>query len=360
MRNKIRVGILGGAGYTGGELVRILLNHPHSEIVFVHSKSNSGNLLSDVHTDLLGETDLKFSGSLSDSIDVLFLCLGHGESVKFLSENKINKKIKIIDLSQDFRIASRQSVQADPFAKGRIRPQGESFGGLAVSPGGSVLWRIGSRQFVYGLPELNREEIKKADNIANPGCFATAIQLALLPLADKKLLNDEIHVSAITGSTGAGQALSASNHFTWRNNNISVYKAFQHQHLGEITQSIKQLQKNFSHELNFIPFRGNFTRGILAAVYVNSKLPLEEAKNLFKEYYKLHPFVKISDKTPDIKQVVNTNKCILYLEKHTNKLLIQSVIDNLTKGASGQAVQNMNLMLRLEETIGLKLKASAF
>lgn len=325
----VRVGIAGGAGYTGGELIRILLNHPGAEISFVHSKSNAGNLLSDVHTDLLGETEMKFSASLSDTIEVLFLCLGNGESVKFLSENKINKKIKIIDLSQDFRISSRQLTS-------------------------------GGRQFVYGLPELHRNDIKSADNIANPGCFATSIQLALLPMANKKLLKDEIHISAVTGSTGAGQSLSATNHFTWRNNNISIYKAFQHQHLGEINQSIKQLQKIFSPAINFIPYRGNFTRGILAAVYLNSKVSLEEAKNIYREYYKSHPFVSMSEKTPDVKQVVNTNKCILYIEKHEGKLFIQSVIDNLTKGASGQAVQNMNLIFGLEETAGLKLKSSSF
>ena len=322
MKNKIKTGIAGGAGYTGGELIRILLNHPDAEIVFVHSKSNAGNLLSDIHTDLLGETEMKFSSSLSKDINVLFLCMGHGESVKFLAENKISDKIKIIDLSQDFR--------------------------------------LNSNDFVYGLPELQREKIKSAKNIANPGCFATAIQLALLPLAEKNLLNDEVHVSAVTGSTGAGQALAASNHFSWRNNNISIYKAFQHQHLGEINQSLKQLQNDFSSAINFIPYRGNFTRGILASVYTHSKLTLDEAKKLYKNYYKQHPFVFVSEKPPDIKQVVNTNKCILYLERHESKLHVQSVIDNLTKGASGQAVQNMNLIFGLDETAGLKLKPSAF
>ena len=342
MKNRIKIGIAGAAGYTGGELIRILLNHPNAEITFVHSKSNAGNLASDVHADLLGETEMKFSSSLSDKIDVLFLCMGHGESVKFLAENKIGKKIKIIDLSQDFRISPKSQVS---------NPKSQ----------------LGNSGFIYGLPELNRDEIRRANNIANPGCFATAIQLALLPLADKKLLNDEVHVSAVTGSTGAGQALSATNHFTWRNNNISIYKAFQHQHLAEITQSVKQLQNNFSSDINIIPYRGNFTRGILAAVYVNlpagrqgSKLSLEEAKKLYKDFYKSHPFVTVSEKNPDVKQVVNTNKCILYLENHGNKLFIQSVIDNLTKGASGQAVQNMNLIFGLEETAGLKLKPSAF
>ena len=325
----LKIGIAGAAGYTGGELIRILLNHPFSNIVFAHSKSNARNLLSDVHTDLLGETEMKFSSSLSNDIDVLFLCMGHGESVKFLSENKISDKIKIIDLSQDFRLLA-----------GSKKPV--------------------ARNFIYSLPELNRDEIKKANNIANPGCFATAIQLALLPLADKNILNGEVHVSAVTGSTGAGQSLSATNHFTWRNNNISIYKPFEHQHLAEITQSVKQLQNNFSSDINFIPYRGNFTRGILASVYITSKLSLEEAKKLYKDFYKTHPFVTISEKTPDVKQVVNTNKCILYIEKHKDKLFVQSIIDNLTKGASGQAVQNMNLMFGLEERSGLKLKASAF
>ncbi len=328
MKSKIKIGIAGAAGYTGGELIRILLGHPSSDMIFAHSKSNAGNRISDVHTDLLGDTEMKFSSSLAEPVDVLFLCMGHGESVKFLAENKLDPGTKIIDLSHDFRLSETS--------------------------------KAGSRNFVYGLPELNRNEIKKAGNIANPGCFATAIQLALLPLADKKLLNDEVHVSAVTGSTGAGQSLSASNHFAWRSNNISIYKAFQHQHLGEITQSIKQLQQKFDSSINFIPYRGNFTRGILAAVYVNSKATLDEAKKIYKEYYSAHPFVSVSEKNPDVKQVVNTNKCILFLEKHRDKLFIQSVIDNLTKGASGQAVQNMNLMFGLDETAGLKLKPSAF
>lgn len=329
MKSKIKIGIAGGAGYTGGELIRILLNHPHAEIVFVHSKSNAGNLVSDVHADLVGETEMKFSLSISKDIDVLFLCMGHGESLKFLSENKISDTIKIIDLSQDFRLSARSK-------------------------------QPGARNFVYGLPELNREKIKSANNIANPGCFATSIQLALLPLAAKKLLTDEVHVSAVTGSTGAGQSLSVTNHFTWRSNNISIYKAFEHQHLAEIGQSITQLQEKFSKPVNFVPYRGSFTRGILAAVYTVSKLSVDEAITMYKEYYKSHPFVTVAAKNPDVKQVVNTNKCILYLEKHGDKLIIQSVIDNLTKGASGQAVHNMNLMFGLEESCGLRLKPSAF
>lgn len=328
MSKTIKAGIAGAAGYTGGELIRILLRHPNVELVFAQSKSNAGNFLSDVHTDLAGETDLKFSASLSDGIDVLFLCMGHGESGKFLKENKISDKVHIIDLSNDFRL--REHASAD------------------------------GRTFIYGLPELNRSAIQKAKNIANPGCFATAIQLALLPLAEKNLLNSEVHVSAITGSTGAGQALSATSHFTWRNNNVSIYKAFAHQHLGEIGQSLKQLQSGFNKDVNFIPYRGNFTRGILAAVYAESGLKQEELTPIYQDYYKDHPFTTIVSKSPDIKQVVNTNKCLLQIEKHGNKVLVQSVIDNLTKGASGQAVQNMNLMFGLDETTGLRLKPSAF
>lgn len=324
----IRVGIAGGAGYTGGELIRILLNHPNTKIVFVHSKSNAGNPLSTVHADLLGDTQMTFTDSYSNDIDVLFLCMGHGESVKFVSSNNIPDSVKIIDLSQDFRLKSNQ--------------------------------KVGTRNFVYGLPELNKEAIKNASNIANPGCFATTIQLALLPLAYKKALNNTVHVSAVTGSTGAGQSLSATNHFSWRNNNISIYKPFQHQHLGEITQSLKQLQSNFASDINFIPYRGNFSRGILAALYLTSDLSLEEAYNSYRKFYEPHPFIIVAEKTPDIKQVVNTNKCILHLEKHGTNILIQSVTDNLTKGASGQAVQNMNLIFGLDESVGLKLKASAF
>ena len=322
MMKKIKVGVGGAAGYTGGELIRILVNHPDSEIAFAHSKSNAGKFVSDIHTDLIGDTELKFTSELTDSIDVLFLCLGHNESNKFFAENVISDKIKVIDLSQDFRLLPSE--------------------------------------FVYGLPELNCEQIKIANKIANPGCFATCIQLALLPLAKNELLKADIHISATTGSTGAGQSLNATSHFSWRQNNLSVYKAFEHQHLNEIGQSIKQLQPGFESELNFIPTRGSFTRGIFASIYTECDLKLEEIKEMYKSYYSTHPFVHISDNTIDLKQVVNTNKCLIHLEKHGNKLLITGCIDNLLKGASGQAVQNMNLLFGLEETAGLKFKASFF
>jgi N-acetyl-gamma-glutamyl-phosphate reductase len=320
---KINIGIIGGAGYTGGELLRILLNHPQVNINFVNSKSQAGKPVYSTHGDLLGETDLLFSDALPfESVDAIFLCSGHNESRKFLAANAVPANVKIIDLSTDFR--------------------NESNG------------------FVYGLPELQRENIKNATKIANPGCFATSIQLAILPLANAGLIKDDIHVSAITGSTGAGQSLSATTHFSWRNNNISIYKAFTHQHLQEINQSIKGLQPNFENLINFIPYRGNFARGIMANVYTKFSETLEEAKKLYKNYYASHPFTHISDQEIDLKQVVNTNKCILHLEKNGDNLLISSIIDNLTKGASGQAVQNLNLVFGLEETAGLKLKSVGF
>lgn len=326
---KIKAGIVGGAGYTGGELLRLLVNHPNVDIEFVHSNSNAGNLISDVHTDLTGETSIVFTDTLSQAIDVLFLCVGHGDARKFLDKNLIESRIKIIDLSQDFRLA-------------------ESAG---LREGG----------FVYGLPELQREEIKVASNIANPGCFATCIQLALLPLAASGNLNKEVHISATTGSTGAGQSLSLTSHFSWRNNNSSVYKPFGHQHLNEITQSLSKAGSSISKEdISFIPYRGDFTRGIIASLYTETDLSQEEATALFLEYYKDHPFTHVLKKNIDLKQVVNTNKCFLYLEKHGNKLLIVSIIDNLLKGASGQAVQNMNLLFGLDEQAGLRLKATAF
>lgn len=325
---KIKVGIIGGAGYTGGELLRILINHPKTEISFVHSNSNAGNLISVVHTDLLGDTDLKFTNQLSQDIDVLFICVGHGDARKFLEANTFNDSIKIIDLSQDFRLNQKSE--------------------------------IGNRKFVYGLPELNKEAIKTANNIANPGCFATCLQLALLPLADAGLLKSEVHISATTGSTGAGQKPSSTSHFSWRNNNLSVYKAFEHQHLNEIGESLLQLQADFDKEINFIPYRGDFTRGILASVYIECDLSLEEAEKVYKDFYADAPFTHISKSNIDLKQVVNTNKCLIHLEKHGNKLLILSIIDNLLKGASGQAVQNMNLMFGIEEMTGLKLKAVGF
>ena len=325
---KIKAGIIGGAGYTGGEMLRILINHPNVEIAFVNSTSNAGNLISDVHTDLIGDTDLRFVNDIPQDIDVLFLCVGHGDAKKFLGANSINDNIKIIDLSQDFRLTANAKFE--------------------------------NREFVYGLPELNREKIKSANNIANPGCFATCIQLGLLPLAAKGLINAEVHINATTGSTGAGQSLAATSHFSWRNNNLSIYKAFEHQHLNEIGESLLQLQPALSEALSFIPQRGDFTRGILAAMYLESELTLEEAQTIYEDYYNAHPFTHVSRKNIDLKQVVNTNKALVHVEKHGNKLFIISIIDNLLKGASGQAVQNMNLMCGLEETAGLRLKAANF
>ncbi|MDP3467643.1 MAG: N-acetyl-gamma-glutamyl-phosphate reductase [Daejeonella sp.] len=324
----IRIGIAGGAGYTGGELLRILINHPQAEICWVHSNSNAGKSLSDVHADLFGDTNLKFTDTISQDIDALFLCVGHGDAKKFLDSHEISASIKIIDLSQDFRLNSNA--------------------------------RHGSRSFVYGLPELNREAIKQAQNIANPGCFATCIQIGILPLADAGLLNSDVHINATTGSTGAGQSLSPTSHFSWRNNNLSVYKAFEHQHLNEIGQSLNQLQNNFDQALNFIPQRGDFTRGILAVMYTETELSLDEAYTLYENFFKDHPFTHISKRNIDLKQLVNTNKALIHLEKHGNKLLIISIIDNLLKGASGHAVQNMNLMFGLGETVGLRLKGVGF
>lgn len=321
--SKVKVGIVGASGYTGGELLRVLLHHPMVELHSLYSRTHAGKPVAEIHHDLLGESNAKFSAEVAEDVDVLFLCLGHGESKKFLQSRTFSSNVKIIDLSQDFRGPNEHG-------------------------------------FIYGLPELQREALRHASRIANPGCFATCIQLALLPLAQQQRLRDEIHVSAITGSTGAGQALSETTHFTWRNNNLSVYKAFEHQHLGEIKQSLRSLQASFESSINFIPFRGGFTRGILASVYLNCDLSLEQAREMYESYYAPHFFTHVSDRNPDVKQVVNTNKCVLYLEKHGDKLLIISVLDNLLKGASGQAVQNMNLMLGFEETLGLKLKAVAF
>ncbi|OQP47078.1 N-acetyl-gamma-glutamyl-phosphate reductase [Niastella yeongjuensis] len=339
MSKKVRVGIIGGAGYTGGELLRLLVNHPQVEIAFINSKSNAGNPISQVHADLIGETDLLFSDDLSPlqdgSVDVIFLCVGHGDARKFLSEYTVNDKIKIIDLSQDFRLAPKSS--------------------------------IGNRQFVYGLPELNKDQIKSAQNIANPGCFATGIQLGLLPLAKAGLLGP-VYTTGITGSTGAGQGLSATSHFSWRANNIQAYKTLTHQHLKEITQSIQQLQPGFSpvtaegssESLSFIPWRGDFTRGIFISSLVDCDWKLEQLIELYSDFYKGQPFTVLSKSEIFLKQVVNTNKCVIQLEKIGSKLVVHSAIDNLTKGASGQAVQNMNLIFGLEETAGLKLKANYF
>ena len=321
----IKAGIVGGAGYTGGEMLRLLINHPEVEVAFVHSNSNEGNLISDIHTDLFGDTNLRFTGTLSQDIDVLFLCVGHGDARKFLDANPFESRIKIIDLSQDFRLKA-----------------------------------AANDKWVYGLPELNREKLKIASYVANPGCFATCIQLGLLPLAAKGLITSEVHINATTGSTGAGQSLSTTSHFSWRNNNMSVYKAFEHQHLNEIGESLLQLDPMLNVPISFIPQRGDFTRGILAAMYLETELSEEEACTLYETYYADAAFTHVSKKNIDLKQVVNTNKCLVHLEKHGNKLFIVSIIDNLLKGASGQAVQNMNLMFGLDERQGLRLKATAF
>lgn len=337
--NKIKVGIIGGAGYTGGELLRILVNHPQVEISFVNSSSNAGNYVYDVHTDLFGDTNLKFTAELADDIDVLFLCVGHGDARKFLEAHPIADHIKIIDLSQDFRLTENNELRVDHST---------------------------TRTFTYGLPELNRDLIKSSTSIANPGCFASSIELGLLPLAKQGLLNQEIHINATTGSTGAGQGLSPTSHFTWRNNNLSVYKAFNHQHLKEISETLNQLQNDFptfpsaTNRLSLIPNRGAFSRGIITSMYTDSALTQQEALDLYTHFYDAHPFTHVTDRNIDLKQVVNTNKCLIQVQKHGDKLLIVSIVDNLLKGASGQAVQNMNLMCGLDETTGLKLKANAF
>lgn len=332
----IKIGIIGGAGYTGGELLRILVNHPQADIRFIHSNSNAGNPIAHVHTDLLGMTDLNFTDTLDKNIDALFMCVGHGDAVKFIENNKdffTGAAFKIIDLSQDFRLDVKNTEL-----------------NLAVD----------AKSFVYGLPEMQRSAIRNAAHIANPGCFATCLQVGLLPLANAGKLNSEIHVTGITGSTGAGQSLSASSHFSWRNNNMSVYKAFTHQHLKEIGQSLKKMQKDYNQKIWFVPYRGDFTRGIIASIYTKFDGTIDDAKKIYKDFYKDHPFTHVSDVNPDLKQVVNTNNAIVYLELHDGMLLIISMIDNLLKGASGQAVQNMNLMFGLPETEGLRLKAGAF
>lgn len=321
----IRVGILGGAGYTAGELIRLLLNHPKVDIVFVNSESNAGNLLTDVHTGLYGDTDIRFTSEMPfDKVDVLFFCFGHGKSEAFLKEHTIPDNVKIIDLAQDFRI--------------------EALG----------------NDFVYGLPEINKVKIEKASHVANPGCFATCIQLGLIPAASMGLLTQNISVNAITGSTGAGQKPTATTHFSWRVDNLSIYKAFSHQHLHEIRQSLRQVQGTLDADIEFIPYRGNFSRGIFATEVVRTDKPLEEIVEGYKVFYKDAKFTHYVDKAIDMKQVVNTNKCLVHCDKYDDKLLITSTIDNLLKGAVGQAVQNMNLMFGIEETAGLKLKPSAF
>ncbi len=324
---KIKVGIIGGAGYTGGELIRLLINHPHVELSYIHSRSNAGQPVHSVHQDMIGETELKFTADLNDNIDALFLCLGHGESKKFLEENNIPDSVKIIDLANDFRLSSQSE--------------------------------IGNRKFIYGLPELNRAKIQSAQNIANPGCFATAIQLGLLPLAKAGLLSD-IYTTGITGSTGAGQSLSVTSHFSWRANNIQAYKTLTHQHLNEIGESLVQLQPDSNIDLSFVPWRGDFTRGIFISSTLHCEESISELPQLFEEFYKGHPFTHVSKEPVFLKQVVNTNKAVIQLEKVGSKLVVHSTIDNLLKGASGQAVQNMNLLFGLDEMAGLKLKATNF
>ena len=319
----IKVGIIGGAGYTAGELLRILIHHPLTEIVFVNSSSNAGNTLASVHSGLFGECDLTFTDELPfDQIDVLFICSGHGDSKKFIEAHELPAGLKIIDLSTDYR--------------------DESCG------------------FVYGLPEYQRSKIQGTQKIANPGCFATCIQLDLLPFAKNQMIHENVMVNAITGSTGAGVKPGATSHFSWRNNNMSIYKPFAHQHVPEIKQSLRQLQCSFNSDIDFIPYRGDFARGIFATIVLHSKVSEENIIRMFTEFYADAPFVHVTEKNLDLKQVVNTNKCLIHIEKHEDKLLIISCVDNLLKGASGQAVQNMNLLFGLDETSGLRLKPSAF
>ncbi|MBQ1827714.1 MAG: N-acetyl-gamma-glutamyl-phosphate reductase [Prevotella sp.] len=320
----IKVGILGAAGYTGGELIRLLLNHPETEIVFANSESNAGNPVSDVHEGLIGDTDLRFTDQMPfEDIDVVFFCFGHGKSEQFLKEHTIPAKVKIIDLAQDFRIK-------------------------------------GNHDYVYGLPEINKEDIVRAQHVANPGCFATAIQLALLPAANLNLLKEDVAVNAITGSTGAGQKPGATTHFSWRNNNLSIYKAFTHQHLAEIRQSLSQVQGYLDASIDFIPYRGDFARGIFCTAVIKTKAPAEDIVEAYKEFYRDAAFTHYSDKAIDLKQVVNTNKALVHVDCFEGKVLVTSAIDNLLKGAVGQAVQNMNLMFGIDEHAGLRLKASAF
>ena len=321
----IKIGILGAAGYTGGELIRLLLNHPEAQIVFANSESNAGNLVDDVHEGLYGDTDLRFTSEMPfNEVDVVFFCFGHGKSEQFLREHTIPANVKIIDLAQDFRLAAPDN------------------------------------DYVYGLPEINREHIAAAQHVANPGCFATCIQLGLLPAAKLGIVKGDIAVNAITGSTGAGQKPGATTHFSWRNNNMSIYKAFCHQHVPEICQSLKQVQGTLDAEIDFIPYRGDFARGIFATEVVKTDMPIEQIVEAYKDFYKDAAFTHYVDNAIDMKQVVNTNKALIHCDKFGNKLLITSTIDNLLKGAVGQAVQNMNIMFGVEETMGLRLKGSAF
>ena len=327
---RVRVGVLGAAGYTGGELIRLLLNHPEAEIVFANSESNAGNLVSDVHEGLIGDTDLKFTDEMPfDKVDVVFFCFGHGKSEAFLKEHTIPANVKIIDLAQDFRVKSEEL-------------------------------RVKNYNFIYGLPETHKSMIKGCQYLANPGCFATCIQLAMLPALKAGIISGDIHVNGITGSTGAGQKPGATTHFSWRNDNISVYKTFTHQHLLEINQTVQELCPGYDGRVLFIPQRGCFTRGIFVTAYAKCDKTLEEVQQIYADYYKDAAFTHFVTKSPDMKQVVNTNKAVVYVEKYEDQLLMISCIDNLLKGAVGQAVQNMNLMFGLDEKAGLELKASAF
>ena len=331
----IKIGILGAAGYTGGELIRLLIHHPEAQIVFANSESNAGNYVADIHEGLYGDTDMKFTADMPfDDVDVIFFCFGHGKCEAFIREHHIPQHVRIIDLAQDFRIAGNDSNA------GFMTPA--------------------NHDFVYGLPEINRELIANARHVANPGCFATCIQLGLLPAAKLGLINDDVAVNAITGSTGAGQKPGATTHFSWRNNNMSIYKAFTHQHVPEIRQSLRQVQGYLDAAIDFIPYRGDFARGIFATEVVRTDKPIEEIVEGYKEFYKDAAFTHYVDKSIDMKQVVNTNKALVHCDKFGNKLLITSCIDNLLKGAVGQAVQNMNIMFGIDEKSGLNLKPSAF
>lgn len=332
----IKVGILGAAGYTGGELIRLLINHPEAEIVFANSESNAGNLVAEVHEGLYGETDLRFTAEMPfDQVDVIFFCFGHGKSEAFLKEHNVPEHVKIIDLAQDFRLTpdTIEATQHPTPAK---------------------------HDFVYGLPEINEAQIAKAQHVANPGCFATCIQLGLLPAAKLGIINSDVSVNAITGSTGAGQKPGATTHFSWRNNNLSIYKAFNHQHVPEICQSLKQVQGHLEAAIDFIPYRGDFARGIFATEVVKTDKDIEEIVAAYKEFYKDAKFTHYVDKAIDLKQVVNTNKALVHVDKYGDKMLITSCIDNLLKGAVGQALQNMNIMFGIDQTAGLRLKPSAF
>lgn len=321
----VKIGILGAAGYTGGELIRLLVNHPQADIVFANSESNAGNMVADVHAGLTGDTDLRFTNEMPfGDVDVIFFCFGHGKSAKFIAEHDIPDNVKIIDLAQDFRLEAS------------------------------------GNDYIYGLPEINRDKIAAAKHIANPGCFATCIQLALLPAAKMGIVNGDIAVNAITGSTGAGQKPAATTHFSWRSSNMSIYKVLEHQHVPEIRQSLMQVQGHLDANIDFIPYRGDFPRGIFATAVIKTDKSEDDIVRAYTDFYAAAPFTHYCDKPIDMKQVVNTNKALVHCEKHGDKLVVTSCIDNLLKGASGQAVQNMNIMFGLDEKSGLRLKALAF